>query len=47
MVVCGISALFVPIAVQVNTLKREFPFSVLCAILLMILGYFGDDIRTY
>ena len=38
MVVCGISALFV---VQVNTLKREFPFSVLCAILLMILGYFG------
>ena len=41
MVVCGISALFVPIAVQVNTLKREFPFSVLCAILLMILGYFG------
>ena len=41
MVVCGISALFVPIVVQVNTLKREFPFSVLCAILLMILGYFG------
>ena len=39
MVVCGISALFVPIAVQVNTLKREFPFSVLCAILLMILGH--------
>ena len=39
MVVCGISALFVPIAVQVNTLKREFPFSILCAILLMILGH--------
>lgn len=41
MVVCGISALFVPIAVQTNTLKREFPFSILCAILLMVLGYFG------
>ena len=47
MVVCGISALFVPIAVQVNTLKREFPFSVLCAILLMILGYFGMILGTY
>ena len=38
---CSYAALFVPIAVQVNMLKREFPFSVLCAILLMILGYFG------
>ena len=37
----GNNALAVANAVQVNTLKREFPFSVLCAILLMILGYFG------
>ena len=39
MVVCGISALFVPLAVQENTLKREFPGSVLCGILWMILGH--------
>ena len=41
MVVCGISALFVPIAVQIDTLKKEFPFSIVCAILLMVLGYLG------
>ena len=44
MVVCGISALFVPIAVQVNTLKREFPFSVLghidgIVLLILFVGY--------
>lgn len=44
MVVCGISALFVPITVQKETLKREFPFSILCAILLMILGFIGMEL---
>ena len=44
MVVCGISALFVPIIVQKDTLKREFPFSILCAVLLMILGYIGMEL---
>lgn len=38
MVVCGFCALFCPLAVQVSTLKKEFPFSVLVAILLLIFG---------
>lgn len=41
MVVCGISAIFVPLAVSKDTLKKEFPFSILCAILLMVLGFIG------
>ncbi len=30
MVVCGICALIVPLTVQIETLKKEFPFSVFC-----------------
>lgn len=41
MVVCGACALFTPLAVQVNTLKKEFPLSILCAVLLLGLGYLG------
>jgi len=41
MVVCGASALFVPLAVSKETLKGEFPFSIFCAILLGVLGYIG------
>lgn len=41
MVVCGACALFAPLAVDVGTLKKEFPFSVICAGLLLFLGYFG------
>lgn len=41
MVVCGACALFAPLAVDVGTLKKEFPFSVICAGLLLVLGYFG------
>lgn len=41
MVVCGASALFVPIAVSKETLKGEFPFSILCAAILGVLGYIG------
>ena len=47
MVVCGISALFVPIAVQVNTLKREFPFFCFMCYFINDLRLFWDDIRTY
>ncbi len=39
MVVCGACALFAPLAVQANTLKKEFPFSIICAIVLMAGGY--------
>lgn len=41
MVVCGACALFSPLAVEIGTLKREFPFSFICAGLLLVLGYFG------
>lgn len=38
MVVCGICALFYPLTVSISTLKKEFPFSVLVAILLLLCG---------
>lgn len=41
LVVCGVSALFTPLLVDKSTLKKEFPFSVLCAGLLLVLGYMG------
>ncbi|MDE6851912.1 MAG: calcium/sodium antiporter [Lachnospiraceae bacterium] len=41
MVVCGFCALFCPLTVNKTTLRREFPFSVLVALLLMILGWMG------
>ena len=41
MVVCGFCALFNPLAVYKGTLKKEFPFSIICAMLLLVLGYIG------
>lgn len=41
LVVTGCSCLFVPMAVQLKTLKEEFPFSIVCALLLLGLGYMG------
>lgn len=41
MVVCGACALFAPLLVQADTLKKEFPFSIVCAVILMIFGYMG------
>lgn len=41
MVVCGVCALFSPLAVKKDTLKKEFPFSIVCALLLLGLGYMG------
>ncbi len=39
MVVCGVCALFCPLTVDKKTLRREFPFSVFVAILLLVLGW--------
>lgn len=39
MVVCGVCALFCPLAVSKETLTREFPFSVLVAVILLGLGW--------
>lgn len=44
MVVCGACTLFAPLAVSVKTLKREFPFSVLCALILLALGCIGMSV---
>ena len=41
MVVIGVCAIMTPVAVQVVTIKRDFPFSVICAILLLVLGLIG------
>lgn len=41
MVVCGVCALFTPLVINKNTLKKDFPFSIICAVLLLVLGYFG------
>lgn len=38
MVVCGVCAVIVPLSVEAGILKREFPFSILVAILLLGLG---------
>lgn len=39
MVVCGVCALFCPLTVSKGILRREFPFSVFVALLLMALGW--------
>ena len=44
MVVCGMCALFCPLAVQKETLKKEFPFSIICAALLLVLGIAGMEL---
>lgn len=41
MVVCGVCALFCPLTVSRQTLTGEFPFSVIVAGLLMVLGWIG------
>ena len=40
-VVCGACALFAPLTIKKDTLKKEFPLSIFCAALLMVLGYVG------
>lgn len=41
MVVCGLCAVFNPLTVDKSTLKKEFPFSIVCAVLLLACGYIG------
>ena len=40
MVVCGACALFSPLTIRQDTLKKEFPLSI-CAALMLVLGYIG------
>ena len=41
LVVCGMCALFSPLMIKKDTLKKEFPFSILAAIILLVLGWIG------
>jgi len=44
MVVLGICALFSKLEVGKMTLKKDFPFSVLCAIILVVVGLIGNSV---
>lgn len=44
MVVCGVCAVITPLAVEAGILKKEFPFSILVAILLLGLGVAGMSV---
>jgi cation:H+ antiporter len=41
LVVCGICALFSPLPIKKETLKKEFPFAILMAAVLGVLGFVG------
>ena len=41
MVVIGVCAILTPVAVQKDVVRRDLPFSVICALLLLVLGYMG------
>lgn len=45
MIVCGACALFHPLKVAASTLKKEFPFSVLAEILLLVFGFLGMSVN--
>lgn len=47
MVVCGFCALFNPLVVSRNTLKKEFPFSMICAVLLLVCGYTAMELSRF
>lgn len=44
MVVCGMCALVSPLAVKTSILKKEFPFSILVAVLLFVTGIIGMSV---
>lgn len=47
MIVCGVCAILCPLAVNRETLKRDFPFSIIVAGLLVLLGGIGMDINRW
>ncbi len=47
MVVLGASALMAPLYVSKDVLKKDFPFSVGCAVLLLVLGYIEMELKRY
>ena len=47
MVVLGASALMAVVEVSEDVTKKDFPFSVACAVLLLILGYLGMELGRF
>lgn len=45
MVVCGLCVLFVPLDIDKGTLLREFPFSIVIAVLLLVFGLVGSSVN--
>lgn len=45
MVVCGVCALFAPLIVKAETRNRDITFSILCAVLLGVLGFLGMELE--
>ncbi|MCC8081337.1 MAG: calcium/sodium antiporter [Lachnospiraceae bacterium] len=45
LVVCGMCALFSPLVIKKSTLKKEFPFSILTAVILLVLGAVGMSVN--
>lgn len=41
LVVCGTCSLFAPLAISKSTLKSDFPLSIVCAVILLIMGIIG------
>ena len=44
MVVCGTCTLFAPLAINKSTLKSDFPLSIGCAVLLLVMGVMGMEV---
>ena len=44
LVVCGACSLFAPLTVKMNTLKVDFPLSIACGILLLMIGLIGMEV---
>lgn len=44
MVVCGFCAVFSSLPIEKDTLKKEFPFSIFCGVLLLVLGYISMEV---
>lgn len=44
MVVCGFCAVFSSLPIEKETLKKEFPFSIGCGVLLLVLGYIAMEV---
>lgn len=44
LVVCGACTLFAPLAINKDTLKKDFPLSIICAGILLVMGAIGMEV---